>query len=57
MAFALAGTAMQAQTAVEHVVYTFGNYPHGANPYGTPAIDPAANLYGTTFEGGGANVQ
>ncbi len=48
---------MQAQTAVEHVVYTFGNYPHGANPYGTPAIDPAANLYGTTFEGGGANVQ
>jgi uncharacterized repeat protein (TIGR03803 family) len=45
-----------AQTANETVLYSFGNFPNGANPYGTPIRDSAGNLFGTTYQGGAANV-
>ncbi|MGC9948415.1 MAG: choice-of-anchor tandem repeat GloVer-containing protein [Bryobacteraceae bacterium] len=48
--------AAQAQTAIEHVIHSFGNFPRGANPYGTLTRDAANNLYGTTYQGGAANA-
>jgi uncharacterized repeat protein (TIGR03803 family) len=48
-------TAMQAQTAVERVIHSFGNFPNGANPYGTLVLD-AGDLYGTAYQGGKANL-
>ncbi len=45
-----------AQAPFERVVHTFGNFTHGANPYGTPARDANGNLYGTTYLGGTANL-
>jgi hypothetical protein len=50
----------QAQTAVEHVIHTFGNFTKGALPCGTLVRDTAGNLYGTTCQGGaghGANIR
>ncbi len=44
------------QAPVEHVVHTFGNFTHGATPYGTLARDTSGNLYGTTYLGGTANM-
>jgi len=44
-----------AKAATETVIHTFGNFPNGANPYGTPIRDAAGNLYGTTYQGGAAN--
>src|SRR5579871_299948 len=53
---ALAIGIVQAQTAVEHVIHTFGNFPKGATPYGTLIRDNSGNMYGTTYEGGSANL-
>ena len=38
------------------VIYTFPGYSgDGSNPEGTPVLDQAGNLYGTTTDGGSAN--
>jgi uncharacterized repeat protein (TIGR03803 family) len=38
------------------VIYTFTGQPtDGANPEGTPAVDRAGNVYGTTWNGGSKN--
>lgn len=36
----------------ENVIYSFGNPPDGANPWGDIIFDAQRNLYGTTFGGG-----
>jgi uncharacterized repeat protein (TIGR03803 family) len=45
-----------AQTPAETVILSFGNFPSGATPYGTPILDASGNLYGTTYQGGAANL-
>lgn len=45
-----------AQTAAETVIHTFGNFPWGANPYSTLVRDAGGNVYGTTYQGGAANL-
>jgi uncharacterized repeat protein (TIGR03803 family) len=52
----LAGTAAQAQAATETVIHNFGNFPKGANPYGTLFRSAGGVLYGTTYQGGAANL-
>jgi uncharacterized repeat protein (TIGR03803 family) len=38
------------------VIHTFGGYPYdGSGAEGTPVLDQAGNLYGTTYEGGAYN--
>jgi len=54
-ALAVMGVA-QAQSATEQVIHSFGNFPYGANPYGTLIRDADGNLYGTTYEGGAADL-
>src|SRR5690348_13520851 len=46
----------RAQSATETVLHTFGNFPRGANPYAALTRDASGNLYGTTYQGGQANV-
>jgi uncharacterized repeat protein (TIGR03803 family) len=48
--------AARAQTGTETVLLSFGDFPHGANPYAPLVRDAAGNLYGTTNQGGAANV-
>jgi len=48
--------AARAQTATETVIHTFGNFPQGANPYATPFRGADGILYGTTYQGGAANL-
>jgi uncharacterized repeat protein (TIGR03803 family) len=52
---ALLGIA-NAQAAVEHIIHSFGVFPKGANPYGPLARDSSGNFYGTTYQGGTANL-
>jgi uncharacterized repeat protein (TIGR03803 family) len=37
------------------VLRSFTGRPDGATPYGTPVLDSAGNLYGTTYAGGTYN--
>jgi uncharacterized repeat protein (TIGR03803 family) len=43
-------------TGKETVVYSFGNGADGKAPFAGLTLDSAGNLYGTTFEGGDANM-
>jgi uncharacterized repeat protein (TIGR03803 family) len=45
-----------AQTPTETVVYSFSTFPHGSSPYAPLFRDPSGNLFGTTNQGGAANV-
>lgn len=47
--FALASLA-PAQTFSD--IYSFNQYPDGGFPWGTPILDTAGNVYGTTYGGG-----
>jgi uncharacterized repeat protein (TIGR03803 family) len=53
---ALAAAPAHAQTATETIVYNFGYFPQGSQPYGTPFRDSAGNLYGTANQGGTLNL-
>jgi uncharacterized repeat protein (TIGR03803 family) len=44
------------QTATEHVIHTFGDFTKGASPYGALIRDSSGDLYGTTYQGGTANL-
>ena len=44
------------QAATETILHTFGYFPNGITPCGTMIFDAAGNLYGTTYQGGAANM-
>src|SRR5580698_11366 len=44
------------ESGQETVLYTFGVAPDGASPEASLLMDPAGNLYGTTYAGGANGV-
>jgi len=48
-------TAQTAQGQAYTVLHNFSGQADGANPWGTPLLDPQGNLYGTTSRGGNIN--
>jgi uncharacterized repeat protein (TIGR03803 family) len=46
----------RAQTGAETVIYSFGYFPRGLDPYSSLTRDVEGNFYSTTYEGGHANM-
>jgi len=38
-----------------NILHIFTGNPDGSSPYGAVTLDPAGNIFGTTFEGGGSS--
>jgi uncharacterized repeat protein (TIGR03803 family) len=52
LGMAVCALASLAPAQTFHDIYYFNRYPDGGNPWATPILDTAGNLYGTTYGGG-----